>query len=397
MVLSLAACENLLGGSKYSAGLYDANGNLIASWDTLISTYGMDVSEDYTPDGYSSSTSTPFYILRNNEELSEGVKLVISDSVTRIGELTFSECESLTSIVIPDSVKTIGHYAFKGCSSLKSVAIGNGVTSIGSYAFSRCSSLTSIVIPDGVTIISYGTFFGCSSLTNIAIPDSVTRIGAYALSDCSSLTSIKIPDSVTSIGNFAFSGCSLITRIEVPDSVTIIGSSAFYGCSSLTSVVIGDGVTSIGEDVFINCSSLTSIEVSENNTSYKSIDGNLYNKSGKYLIQYAVGRVDPSFTVPDSVTVIGCSAFRACSSLTSIVIPDSVVIRDEAFFHCSSLESVVIGNRITSIGYGAFADCPSLKNVYYAGTEEEWAGISIGTYNDDLTNATIHHNCAPEE
>ena len=85
--------------------------------------------------------------------------------------------------------------------------------------------------------------------------------------------------------------------------------------------------------------------------------------------------VIPSKYNGKSVTSIGNSAFYGCSRLTRITIPDSV----------------------TSIGYSAFKDCSSLTKVYYTGTEEEWAKISIGSVNGYLKKATIIYNYVPVE
>ncbi|MBR5206772.1 MAG: leucine-rich repeat protein, partial [Alistipes sp.] len=112
-------------------------------------------------------------LVSNTYENGVGV-LLFDDTVTAIGELAFSDCDSLTSVTIPDSVTTIGEGAFKDCSSLTSVTIGDSVTTIGYAAFRYCDSLTSITIPDSVTTIGELAFSDCDSLTSITIPDSVT-------------------------------------------------------------------------------------------------------------------------------------------------------------------------------------------------------------------------------
>ena len=177
----------------------------------------------------------------------------------------------------------------------------------------------------------------------------MTSIGEGAFGGCSGLTSVTIPNSVTFIGDYAFYGCDGLTSVTIPNSVTSIGDRAFDGCWNLTSVTIGNSVASIGEGAFGGCSRLTVINVDENNTAYFSIDGVLFNKSQTELILYP-RRKQGAYTIPNSVTSIGRSAFRECSGLTSVNIPNSVTsIKDYAFEGCSGLTSVTIPNSVTSI------------------------------------------------
>ena len=148
--------------------------------------------------------------------------------------------------------------------------------------------------------------------------------------------------------------------------------------------------------LFRSCENLTSITADPENEYYQSIDGNLYSKDGKTLIQYAIGKEATSFTIPDSVTTIGEDAFNDCDGLTSVsigdsvttigdfafvdcdgltsvTIPDSVTtIGEDAFYECSNLTSVSIGNSVTTIGEYAFYDCDDLTSVTFANTEGWW-------------------------
>ena len=249
----------------------------------------------------------------------------------------------------------------------------------------------------------------------------VSGIGTCADSDIVIPWQAPNGDRVTEIRLFAFSNCTSLTSVTIPDSVTSIGDFAFYRCSSLLSIVIPDSVTTIGEDAFYRCSSLASIVVDGANPSYQSIDGNLYTKNGDMLIQYAIGKTDTHFEIPDSVTTIDGYAFTGCTSLTSVTIPDSVtIIGERAFFECTSLTSIVIPNSVTTIGWQAFYECTSLTSiiipdsvtsidwrafynctsltdVYYTGSEADWQSISVGSDNEYLTSATIHYNYSIEE
>ena len=71
-----------------------------------------------------------------------------------------------------------------------------------------------------------------------------------------------------------------------------------------------------------------------------------------------------SLVIPDSVIIIGFGAFEGCSSLRSLVISNSVTcIGDDAFWFCSSLRNLVIPDSVTAIGDRAFSGCCSLESL----------------------------------
>lgn len=69
-----------------------------------------------------------------------------------------------------------------------------------------------------------------------------------------------------------------------------------------------------------------------------------------------------------------------------------MTIGNSAFVACSGLTGVTIPTTVTSIGGSAFAGCYSLTDVYYEGSQEQWASISKGSDNGTLNSATIHYD-----
>ena len=109
-------------------------------------------------------------------------------------------------------VAYIGKRAFSGTKIL-SVTIkgklneyGRGL-SIGESSFSECNSLTSVKIEEGVTSIGYCAFYKCANLTNVVVGDDVLSISAQAFQNSPNLTTVYLGKSVGSIGASAFFGC----------------------------------------------------------------------------------------------------------------------------------------------------------------------------------------------
>ena len=302
-------------------------------------------------------------VVSNVWDAATGKGIISFDGVvTKIGTEAFLDCDKFMNITIPDSVTMIGDGAFRGCTSLTNITIPDSVTTIGKSVFSRCTRLTNKTISDRETSIGICVFYNCSSLTSVTIPDSVTSIGNEAFFGCSSLTSITIPSSVNEIGKSTFYGCKSLTSITIPDGVTIIRQLAFGDCASLINITIPDSVNTIEERAFVGCSSMV-----EFSGKFASDDGRCIIIDSTILAYaHASGN---TYTIPDSVTTIGKSVFRGCTSLTNITISDSVTsIGALAFYGCNSLTTVTIPFNVTTIGEGAFNGCSGLKKVYCRAT-----------------------------
>ena len=109
-------------------------------------------------------------------------------------------------------------------------------------------------------------------------------------------------------------------------------------------------VTSIGEGAFRDCSGLHQVNLP--NSIYSIGRNAFYNCTGL-----------TSITLPSSLEVIGQSAFGYCTLLTSIEIPNSVETMDwNAFYCCTGLTHVSISNSLSSL-YGTFYGCTGLTSV----------------------------------
>ena len=121
--------------------------------------------------------------------------------------------------------------------------------------------------------------------------------------------------------------------------------------ASVTYNSVSYSVTSIGNNAFRDCTGLTSVTIPNSVTSI-----------GERAFFGCTGLT--SVTISNSVTSIGDGAFYKCSGLTSVTIPNSVTsIGTDAFLDCSCLNSIEIPNSVTSIGTEAFRGCSGLTSV----------------------------------
>ena len=369
----------------------EETGTLIIEGSGAMADYGQ-VSEANSEEAYYDDTPWHDYSLRI-------LKVSLPEGLSSIGSGAFFCCEYLNSIEIPESVTSIGDNAFMVCTSLSRLEIPESVTSIGDNAFARCMSLNRLEIPAGVRSIGRNVF----AFTNIqegvfVAPDNpayrsdergvlFTEDGTVLLYCPPSVEgSYTVPDTVRTISEFAFESCHGLTAVTIPEGVTDIGDGAFDGCE-IAEVTLPASLRSLGKDAFGEGYYAPAFFVADGNSVYASdSNGALFNADrtellrvpgsykGAYQIPETVAVIGESafydcydltaVTIPDGVGSIGGHAFSGCYDLTAVTIPDSVsTVGDYAFYGCSSLSVVTIPDRVGSIGDCTFFDCYNLTAV----------------------------------
>ena len=229
-----------------------------------------------------------------------------------------------------------------------------------------------------------------AQIRKIVVENSVAGIGNNAFRECDNLREVTIGNGVINIGEEAFEYCRELYVATLGNNIENIGWGAFSN-TGLISIKIPSSVTNIGEGAFIECDSMTAIYVDKDNRYYCSVNGALLDKDKTIVIRCPAG-MEGEYQVPKGVIDIDGDAFMDCRQLTNVIIPDSVKHIGIAAFHSCGLKTITLGKGVTNIDDSAFDLCFDLADVYYRGTEEQWASITIGEDNDYLTSSTIHYN-----
>ena len=377
----------------------------------------------------------------------------IKDGTRLIADHAFSYSDDLVSIIISETVSTIGNLVFAGCDALSKIIVddNNQYFSNDEYGV--------LFNKDKTTLIKYPLG---SAQTSYTIPDGTTTILDYALEYTLNLESIIIPESVIVLGKYVFrnnndgfvlyykgtqaqwdellannsetseylknytvncidntiypsgacgdnliwtfnahtstltisgtgpmydyeydsmSGfinqpwCDLTMKIKhivIEDGVTKIGDYAFYDCYKVKNVEIGDSLSSYDISTFLHCGEIESLTVDTDNLYFSSEEDVLFNKDKTTLIFYPNGNTRESYTIPDGVTTIGKYSFNNCGeTLKNVTIPKSVTLIEKYAFNENGLFETLC--------------------VYYSGNRTEWEKVSVYEDAFDVFNVLIYY------
>ena len=374
---------------------------------SLVDVYIEDITA-WAAIEFSSMYTNPLYYADNlyiNDILTTDV--VLDEGITRIGKFAFTNFQGLTGITIPSTVTAIGDSAFRDCKALNKLNITdikawceiyfNGSNSSYANPLNYAQNLylnnelvTDLVIPEGVTVIRSEAFRNCKSIKSISLPTTLTSIGGNSFNGCSSVTKTYISDIASwCTVDFTFASSNpiylsknlylngeAVVELEIPAVVTEIAPYAFYNCDTLESVSVLGSLESIGKEAFYGCDNLVSLDLG--NTA-GSIDSTAFAGTGMYkdennwddgvlylnnILVKADTTIQGEYAVKEGTIAISGEAFKNCTALTGVVMPDTVMtVGDSAFYGCSSLSNVVLSSNLHSLGERAFYNCSSLVSV----------------------------------
>lgn len=358
-------------------------------------------------------------------------RVVLPENVSEFNVSWLQRCLALEELVLPGLLETITSAVFDN-EGLKRLRIGKNVKAIvpGAFEKTRLEALElsegnpylktdgiALYSADGAVLVALG-----KPTEQYDVADGCVKIAKKAFANIADLRSVTLPGSLEVIGKFAFAGSGLY-RVVIPDDVRVIGEKAFLNCRSLEEINLNEGLVRIDDSAFYG-SSLHSLHIPSSiesigtsivahtnvvcsgpdatiaidpgcETLFLDESGGLYRREddGLHLIQL----IDPFVThftahentryvderafamlpniqvasLPDGVEEVREGAFRVCSKLVRVNLPDSVrAIGKEAFFD-TKLQSIRIPEALETLGENALvtagahrlSDPPSLKSV----------------------------------
>ena len=285
------------------------------------------------------------------------------DFVNRKG--AFAGCTALKNIVLPN-IESLGEYAFGGCSALPQIKIPASVSKMGKAVFMECTSLTVAEFEEGCilqTVPAY-TFQNCVSLATVTLSDAVREIGTSAFESCISFSTLNFSENsmLRTVGARAFYSCRSLKSMQLPSGVTYIDDFA-YAFSGLQTVMIPAGLQTLGKGAFGACEDLRTVTVASGNTYFSAEDNVLFDYDVSIVYCVPSSR-SGSYTLPESVRIIGQYAFYYDNLLVEVILPDGLEeISEYAFYQNRSLKEIEIPDNVFTIGRCSFAYNASLSKV----------------------------------
>jgi hypothetical protein len=199
----------------------------------------------------------------------------------------------------------------------------------------------------------WATIKQMSNLTAIDLSEAIFEaLPNNAFDGMTWIGSVILPEGMKTIGSYAFRGTRII-NIQIPSTVTYIGFAAFEGVWQLTNVSFAENskLQEIGKYAFKTCSKLSTINLPN---SLEIINYAAFDQCSSLKEVY----------MPNSVTFVGAYAYQGCTSLKSMHFSDALTeIPEWVCNDCYALTDIHLPVNLIRINYEAFRDNTSLRHI----------------------------------
>lgn len=426
---------------SYGDWQYNENSSDFFIWNGWLYGYKGNSKNPVIPSGVYGIND---YLFRD----SDITGITIPEGVKYIGYGAFKNCTALKSVKLPNSLKKIGGEAFGDCTALSSVTFGSGLKSIEYEGFGHCEALKKVVLPEGLEKLD-SAFYGCYNLENITFPNSLSEIDdstiydtkwyanmadgaplycggvflgfkndSYGLSLGPSytvksgtktvnikgyigkITKFNFPDSVKS---FTFSGRNKtgykLTSLTVPESVDYIDIEDMYDLKTLKLPT----TAKLERGCFGGCPAIESLTIPKGNIRLEAWLSDCVKLKSITLpsdtleVVGTIGSENLTSVNLSNVRILK-DAFKSCTGLTKVNLPDSLLSIDGAFSGCTNLATVTGGANVRYVGGSSFANCSKLKSFGSIGKNlnvlAHRAFTGTGWYNNQKDGVVYFQNFA---
>ena len=252
----------------------------------------------------------------------------VGAGVTKLTTNAFCGCTNLETMNFAENsrLQMLGGSAFKSCTSLKSITLPEGLTAISGNAFKYCRNLRNVYLPDTMSVIDNLAFTGLSGITFSVAKDSYAKRWveshgfAYTEREPAVVASGVCGENLT----WSLTGDGVLTLDGTGPMATYYGEANIPWHANralITTVNVGAGVTKLTTNAFCGCTNLETVNFAEN-SQLQMLGGSAF-KSCTSL---------KSITLPEGLTAVSGNAFKYCRGLRYVSLPDSTRYIDELAF-----------------------------------------------------------------
>ena len=265
------------------------------------------------------------------------------------------------------------------------------VDALGSAYITDCEAETSVLcVPRelcGATVFALetGAFSKLYKVREIVCPPTLRHIASRAFCDNMNLERVVLDEGIVSLGDEAFSLCPMLEDVCVPRTLSDVGARIFgdrggHWMLKCATLIVPDGHPFLYRDD-------KGVLYQRQEAGWKLVDASQLSSSCYVVESGCVEIGEAAFVqladlkevvLPDGVRVIGRDAFRGCTSLHAVEIPESLETICDAAFSCTAIESIYLPKNCVHLGRRALVTGPVVPNM------------QIGAYASSLCEIRVH-------